>query len=64
MFFTTLMTTMSGVLLRIIRSCLSDHGTLLVLDVDRFPLPKFYTTYLIDRLLNLPARSIIAPGIS
>ena len=41
------------VLLRIIRSCLSDHGTLLVLDVDRSPLPKFYTTYLIDRLLNL-----------
>jgi SAM-dependent methyltransferase len=41
------------VLLRIIRSCLSDTGTLVVLDVDRSPLPKFYTTYLIDRLLNL-----------
>jgi len=41
------------VLLRIIRSCLSDHGTLVVLDVDRSPLRKFCTTYLIDRLLNL-----------
>jgi 2-polyprenyl-6-hydroxyphenyl methylase/3-demethylubiquinone-9 3-methyltransferase len=41
------------VLLRIIRSCLSDHGTLVVLDVDRSPRRKFYTTYLIDRLLNL-----------
>jgi 2-polyprenyl-3-methyl-5-hydroxy-6-metoxy-1,4-benzoquinol methylase len=41
------------VLLRIIRSCLSDHGALVVLDVDRSPLRKFYTTYLIDRLLNL-----------
>jgi 2-polyprenyl-3-methyl-5-hydroxy-6-metoxy-1,4-benzoquinol methylase len=41
------------VLLRIIRSCLSDNGILVVLDVDRFPLRKFYTTYLIDRLLNL-----------
>ena len=41
------------VLLRIIRSCLSDAGTLVVLDVDRTPLRKFYTTYLIDRLLNL-----------
>ena len=41
------------VLLRIIRSCLSDNGTLVVLDVDRSPLRKFYTTYLIDRLLNL-----------
>ena len=41
------------VLLRIIRSCLSDDGTLVVLDVDRSPLRKFYTTYLIDRLLNL-----------
>lgn len=41
------------VLLRIIRSCLSDDGTLAVLDVDRSPLRKFYTTYLIDRLLNL-----------
>jgi 2-polyprenyl-3-methyl-5-hydroxy-6-metoxy-1,4-benzoquinol methylase len=41
------------VLLQIIRSCLSDHGTLVVLDVDRFPLRKFYTTYLIDRLLNM-----------
>ena len=41
------------VLLRIVRSCLSDHGTLIVLDVDRSPLPKFCTTYLIDRLLNL-----------
>lgn len=41
------------VLLRIIRSCLSDHGTLVVLDVDRSPLRKFFTTYLIDRLLNL-----------
>jgi len=41
------------VLLRIIRSCLSDTGTLVVLDVDRSPLRKFYTTYLIDRLLNL-----------
>lgn len=41
------------VLLRIIHSCLSDHGTLVVLDVDRSPLRKFYTTYLIDRLLNL-----------
>jgi len=41
------------VLLRIIRSCLSDHGTLVVLDVDRSPFRKFYTTYLIDRLLNL-----------
>jgi 2-polyprenyl-3-methyl-5-hydroxy-6-metoxy-1,4-benzoquinol methylase len=41
------------VLLRIIRSCLSDQGTLVVLDVDRSPLPKFYTTYLIDRLLNI-----------
>ena len=41
------------VLLRIIRSCLSDDGTLVVLDVDRTPLRKFYTTYLIDRLLNL-----------
>jgi len=40
-------------LLRIIRSCLSDDGILVVLDVDRFPLRKFYTTYLIDRLLNL-----------
>ena len=39
------------VLLRIIRSCLSDHGTLVVLDVDRSPFPKFYATY--DRLLNL-----------
>ncbi len=41
------------VLLRIIRSCLSDDGTLVVLDVDRSPLRKFYTTYIIDRLLNL-----------
>jgi len=41
------------VLLRIIRSCLRDDGLLVVLDVDRFPLRKFYTTYLIDRLLNL-----------
>jgi len=41
------------VLLRIIHSCLSDHGTLVVLDVDRSPLRKFYATYLIDRLLNL-----------
>jgi len=41
------------ILLRIIRSCLSDDGTLVVLDVDRSPLRKFYTTYLIDRLLNL-----------
>jgi len=41
------------VLLRIIRACLSDDGTLVVLDVDRSPLRKFYTTYLIDRLLNL-----------
>jgi 2-polyprenyl-3-methyl-5-hydroxy-6-metoxy-1,4-benzoquinol methylase len=41
------------VLLRIIHSCLSDHGTLVALDVDRSPLRKFYTTYLIDRLLNL-----------
>jgi SAM-dependent methyltransferase len=41
------------VLLRIIRSCLSDHGTLVVLDMDRSPIRKFYTTYLIDRLLNL-----------
>jgi SAM-dependent methyltransferase len=41
------------VLLRIIRTCLSDHGTLVVLDVDRSPFRKFYTTYLIDRLLNL-----------
>lgn len=40
------------VLLRIIRSCLSDDGILVVLDVDRSPLRKFYTTYLIDRLLN------------
>jgi len=41
------------VLLRIIHSCLSDNGILVVLDVDRSPLRKFYTTYLIDRLLNL-----------
>jgi hypothetical protein len=41
------------VLLRIIRSCLSDQGVLVVLDVDRSPFRKFYTTYLIDRLLNL-----------
>jgi 2-polyprenyl-3-methyl-5-hydroxy-6-metoxy-1,4-benzoquinol methylase len=41
------------VLLRIIHSCLSAQGTLVVLDVDRSPLRKFYTTYLIDRLLNL-----------
>ena len=41
------------VLLRIIRSCLSDDGALVVLDVDRSPFRKFYTTYLIDRLLNL-----------
>jgi 2-polyprenyl-3-methyl-5-hydroxy-6-metoxy-1,4-benzoquinol methylase len=41
------------VLLRIIRTCLSDSGVLVVLDVDRSPLRKFYTTYLIDRLLNL-----------
>jgi cyclopropane fatty-acyl-phospholipid synthase-like methyltransferase len=41
------------VLLRIMRSCLSEDGTLVVLDVDRHPLRKFYTTYLIDRLLNL-----------
>ena len=41
------------VLLRIIRSCLSDDGTLVVLDVDRSPRRKFYTTYVIDRLLNL-----------
>ena len=41
------------VLLQIIRSCLSDNGTLVVLDVDRSPLGKFLTTYLIDRLLNL-----------
>ena len=40
-------------LLQIIRSCLSDNGTLVVLDVDRSPLGKFFTTYLIDRLLNL-----------
>jgi 2-polyprenyl-3-methyl-5-hydroxy-6-metoxy-1,4-benzoquinol methylase len=45
------------VLLRIIRSCLSDHGTLVVLDVDRSPFRKFYTTYLIDRLLN-PSRAL------
>ena len=41
------------VLLRIIHSCLSDQGALVVLDVDRSPLHKFYATYLIDRLLNL-----------
>ena len=41
------------ILLRIIRSCLSDDGTLVVLDVDRSPLRKFFTTYVIDRLLNL-----------
>jgi 2-polyprenyl-3-methyl-5-hydroxy-6-metoxy-1,4-benzoquinol methylase len=41
------------VLLRIIRSCLSDDGLLVVLDVDRFPRRKFFATYLIDRLLNL-----------
>jgi len=41
------------VLLRIIRSCLSDQGILVVLDVDRSPLRKFYIAYLIDRLLNL-----------
>lgn len=41
------------VLLRIMRSCLSDAGTLVVLDVDRTPFRKFYPTYLIDRLLNL-----------
>jgi len=41
------------VLLQIIRSCLSDDGLLVVLDVDRSPFRKFYTTYLIDRLLNL-----------
>jgi 2-polyprenyl-3-methyl-5-hydroxy-6-metoxy-1,4-benzoquinol methylase len=41
------------VLLRLIRSCLSDEGTLVVLDVDRSPFRKFYTTYAIDRLLNL-----------
>ena len=41
------------ILLRIIRSCLSDQGVLVVLDVDRSPFRKFYTTYLIDRLLNL-----------
>ncbi len=41
------------VLLQIVRSCLSDNGMLVVLDVDRSPLGKFYTTYLIDRLLNL-----------
>lgn len=40
-------------LLQIIRSCLRDDGILVVLDVDRSPLRKFYTTYLIDRLLNL-----------
>jgi len=40
-------------LLQIIRSCLSDNGTLVVLDVDRSPLGKFLTTYVIDRLLNL-----------
>jgi len=45
------------VLLRIIRSCLSDRGSLVVLDVDRSPFLKFYTTYLIDRLLN-PTRSL------
>jgi 2-polyprenyl-3-methyl-5-hydroxy-6-metoxy-1,4-benzoquinol methylase len=41
------------VLLRIMRSCLSEEGTLVVLDVDRSPRRKFFTTYLIDRLLNL-----------
>lgn len=41
------------VLLRIIRACLSDRGILVVLDVDRSPLRKFFITYLIDRLLNL-----------
>jgi 2-polyprenyl-3-methyl-5-hydroxy-6-metoxy-1,4-benzoquinol methylase len=41
------------VLLGIMRSCLSEDGILVVLDVDRHPLRKFYTTYLIDRLLNL-----------
>jgi 2-polyprenyl-3-methyl-5-hydroxy-6-metoxy-1,4-benzoquinol methylase len=41
------------VLLRIMRSCLSDEGLLVVLDVDRSPRRKFFTTYLIDRLLNL-----------
>jgi 2-polyprenyl-3-methyl-5-hydroxy-6-metoxy-1,4-benzoquinol methylase len=41
------------VLLRIIHSCLSDNGILVVLDVGRSPSRKFYTTYLIDRLLNL-----------
>jgi 2-polyprenyl-3-methyl-5-hydroxy-6-metoxy-1,4-benzoquinol methylase len=40
-------------LLRIIHVCLSDQGTLVVLDVDRSPIRKFYTTYLIDRFLNL-----------
>jgi SAM-dependent methyltransferase len=45
------------VLLQIIRSCLSDDGTLVVLDVDRSPFRKFYTTYLIDRLLN-PSRPL------
>ena len=45
------------ILLRIIRSCLSDDGILVVLDVDRSPLRKFYATYLVDRLLN-PTRSL------
>ena len=41
------------ILVRIIRSCLDEEGILVVLDVDRSPLRKFYITYLIDRLLNL-----------
>jgi 2-polyprenyl-3-methyl-5-hydroxy-6-metoxy-1,4-benzoquinol methylase len=41
------------VLLGVMRSCLSDSSILVVLDVDRTPFRKFYTTYLIDRLLNL-----------
>ena len=45
------------VLLGIIRSCLSELGVLVVLDVDRSPFRKFYITYLVDRLLN-PTRSL------
>jgi SAM-dependent methyltransferase len=45
------------VLLQLIRSCLNAQGTLVVLDVDRSPIRKFYTTYLIDRLLN-PSRPL------
>jgi len=39
-----------------INSCLQDEGMLIILDVNRIPLWKFYITYVIDKSLNLKNR--------